>query len=77
MFPLDAPPDTSAYMTAGYTVFFIVATIYIISLLVRWHNLHQDMTTLEAIEKENELKEEKPIKPAKQKAASKKTTTKK
>ena len=77
MFPLDAPPDTSAYMIAGYTVFFIVAAIYIVSLLVRWHNLHQDMTTLEAIEKENKLKKEKPVKPAKRKAASKKTTKKK
>ena len=64
MFPLDAPPDTSAYMIAGYTVFFIVAAIYIISLLVRWHNLHQDMTTLETIEKENKVKKEKIIKPA-------------
>ena len=77
MFPLDAPPDTSAYMIAGYTVFFIVAAIYIVSLLVRWHNLHQDMTTLEAIEKENKIKEQKPIKPAKRRAASKKTTRKK
>jgi hypothetical protein len=77
MFPLDAPPDTSAYMIAGYTVFFIVAAIYIISLLVRWHNLHQDMTTLQAIEKENKIKEEKSVKPAKRKAAGKKTTKKK
>ena len=61
MFPLDAPPDTSAYMVAGYTVFFIVAAIYIVSLLVRWRNLHQDMTTLEAIEKENKVKKEKTI----------------
>jgi len=62
MFPLDAPPDTSAYMIAGYTVFFIVAAIYIISLLVRWHNLSQDMTTLEAIEKDIKSKAEKPSK---------------
>jgi hypothetical protein len=77
MFPLDAPPDTSAYMIAGYTVFFIIAAIYIVSLVVRWQNLHQDMTTLEAIEKENELKKEKTAKPAKRKAARKKTTKKK
>ncbi len=77
MFPLDAPPDTSAYMIAGYTVFFIVAAIYIVSLLVRWHNLHQDMTTLEAIQKENKIKEEKPVKPAKRKAAKEKTVKKK
>ena len=77
MFPLDAPPDTSAYMIAGYTVFFIVAAIYIVSLLVRWQNLQQDMTTLKAIEKENKIKEEKPVKPAKRKTASKKTIKKK
>ena len=77
MFPLDAPPDTSAYMIAGYTVFFIVAAIYIVSLLVRWHNLHQDMTTLESIEKENKLKEEKPVKPANRKVAKKKIVKKK
>ena len=63
MFPLDATPDTSAYMIAGYTVFFIVAAIYIVSLLVRWHNLHQDLTTLESIEKENKLKKEKTLSP--------------
>ena len=72
MFPLDAPPDTSAYMIAGYTVFFIVAAIYIISLLVRWRNLHQDMTTLEAIEKENKLKAETNSKSKKQKKRQKK-----
>jgi len=77
MFPLDAPPDTSAYMIAGYAVFFIVAAIYLVSLLIRWHNLHQDMTTLEAIEEENQLKKEKPVKPAKKKATSKKVTKKK
>ena len=72
MFPLDAPPDTSAYMIAGYTIFFIIAAIYIVSLLVRWHNIHQDMTTLETFEKENKLKKEKTVKPAKRKTASKK-----
>ena len=72
MFPLDAPPDTSIYMIAGYTVFFIVAAIYIVSLLLRWHNLHQDMTTLEAIEKENKLKTETTSKSKKQKTAKKK-----
>jgi hypothetical protein len=72
MFPLDAPPDTSIYMIAGYTVFFIVAAIYIVSLLVRWHNLHQDLTTLESIEKENKLKAETNSKSKKQKTAKKK-----
>jgi hypothetical protein len=59
-------------MIAGYTVFFIVAAIYIVSLLIRWHNLHQDMTTLESVEKENKVKKEKTVKSAKQKVAKKK-----
>ena len=62
MFPLDAPPDTSAYLIAGYVIFLIIAAIYIISLMVRWHNLNQDMTTLEAIEKDNKRKAEKALK---------------
>jgi len=72
MFPLDAPPDTSAYMIAGYTVFFIIAIIYIVSLLVRWRNLHQDIKTLETIEKENKAKMEKAPKAEKQKIVRKK-----
>ena len=72
MFALNAPPDTSAYMIAGYVVFFIIATIYIVSLFVRSHNINQDMSTLEAIEKENKFKREKPVKPPKRKTTSKK-----
>jgi uncharacterized membrane protein YhiD involved in acid resistance len=72
MFPLDAPPDTSIYMIAGYTVFFIVAAIYVVSLLVRWHNLHQDLMTLESIEEENKFKKETTSKSKKQKTAKKK-----
>ncbi len=59
MFPLDSPPNTSAYMIAGYVVFFIIAAIYLISLWVRWRNLHQDLNTLETIQKENEQKAKK------------------
>jgi len=77
MFPLDAPPDTSAYMIAGYAVFFIIAAIYIVSLFIRSRNINQDMNALEAIEKENKVKKEKPVKPAKRKAARKKTVRKK
>jgi len=77
MFLLDAPPDTSAYMIAGYVVFFIIAAIYLLSLIVRSHNIHQDLTTLESIEKENKLKEKKPVKPARRKATSKKAVKKK
>jgi len=48
----DAPPDTSAYMVAGYAVFFVISAIYLASLLVRRHNLEQDFKTLESIEAE-------------------------
>ena len=58
-------------MIAGYIVFFIIAAIYIVSLLVRWRNLHQDLTTLETIEKENKLKEEKLLKVEKSKTTRK------
>ena len=72
MFPLNAPPDTSAYMIAGYAVFFIIAAIYIASLFVRSRNINQDMSTLEAIKKENKLKKEKTFKAEKKQAVKKK-----
>ncbi len=72
MLPLDAPPDTSAYMIAGYAVFFIIVAIYLISLFVRWRNIHQDMLTLETIEKENKTKKETAPKPRKAKTVKKK-----
>jgi preprotein translocase subunit SecF len=46
----DAPPDTSAYMVAGYAVFFVISAIYLASFLVRRRNLEQDFKTLESIE---------------------------
>ena len=77
MFLLDAPPDTSAYMIAGYIVFFVIALIYLVSLLVRWRNLHEDMTTLETVEKESKSIPQKTVKTAKRKGASRKTAKKK
>jgi len=70
MFPLDAPPDTSGYMIAGYAVFFVVAILYLASLFVRWRNTNQDLTALETIEKENQpkAKARKDSKPGKPKA---------
>jgi len=43
-------PDTSAYMIAGYTVFFSVTIVYIISLFSRWKKLERDLKTLEEID---------------------------
>jgi len=43
-------PDTSAYMIAGYAIFFGVAIIYVTSLVARWKNLQRDLETLEELE---------------------------
>ena len=56
MFFQDAPPNTSAYMIAGYTIAFTVMAIYLISLAVRWRNLNQDLEMLESLEKESQPK---------------------
>ncbi len=53
MFLQDTPPDTSGYMIAGYVVFFAMAAIYLVSLMVRSRNLKQDLATLESMQKEN------------------------
>jgi len=43
-------PDTSAYMIAGYTVFFVVGAIYLASLIIRHRNLQRDLDTLEELD---------------------------
>ncbi len=48
----DVPPDTSAYMIAGYIIFFIVTAIYVASLFVRTNNLSRDLETLKDVEEE-------------------------
>ncbi len=42
--------DTSGYMISGYTIFFSVSIIYLISLVARWKNLMRDLETLEEME---------------------------
>jgi hypothetical protein len=54
MFILDTPPDTSAYMIAGYTIFFILIILYLISLFIRTRNLNQDLTILESIKEQSQ-----------------------
>jgi hypothetical protein len=49
----DAPPDTSAYMIAGYTIFFLIGAVYLASLVIRRRNLEQDLSTLESLEAED------------------------
>jgi hypothetical protein len=44
------PPDTSAYMIAGYVVIFGTMILYVLSLALRRRNLEQDMQTLQDLE---------------------------
>lgn len=48
---MDAPANTLTYMIAGYAVIFVVLAIYLISLAVRFRNLHQDEEMLSDLEK--------------------------
>ncbi len=69
MFFQNSPPDTSAYMIAGYAIFFLILAIYLASLLVRARNLRQDVATLESMRLENKAAEDRS-------AASKRTAGK-
>jgi len=54
MFILDTTPDTSIYMIAGYTIFFILMILYLISLFIRTRNLNQDLTVLESMKEQSQ-----------------------
>jgi hypothetical protein len=57
MFIQDATPDTSAYMIAGYAIFFVFMIIYLVSLFLRSRNLNQDLTVLESMKKPGQAAE--------------------
>jgi hypothetical protein len=40
------------YMLTGYAVIFIVLTIYLVSLFVRWQRLKRDLHILKNLEKQ-------------------------
>ncbi len=46
----EAPPNTDAYMIAGYIVIFGVMLIYLVSLIVRQRSLRKDLELLEDLE---------------------------
>jgi len=52
MFFQEVIPDTSGYMIAGYVIAFSVMAIYLLSLVIRWRNLKQDLAMLEEMQKE-------------------------
>jgi len=43
----DAPANTTAYMIAGYAVIFGVMALYLISVIVRFRNLKQELEILQ------------------------------
>ena len=51
MFFQEPTPDTSGYMIAGYVIAFVVMGLYVASMYLRTRNLHQDMTTLQELDK--------------------------
>ena len=60
MFILDTPPDTYAYMIAGYTIFFILIILYLISLFIRTRNLNQDLSILESMKEQSQTAASRP-----------------
>lgn len=50
---MDGPANTMVYMIAGYAVIFIVLSIYLISMVVRWRNLRQEEEILREIDKKS------------------------
>lgn len=46
----QGPAQTSGYMIAGYIVVFGVMLIYLVSLVIRYRNLSQDLEVLKDIE---------------------------
>ncbi|GAB4474178.1 MAG: hypothetical protein Kow0088_10040 [Anaerolineales bacterium] len=43
----EGPAETTAYMIAGYAIIIGVICVYIVSLWLRWRNLHRDQAMLE------------------------------
>jgi hypothetical protein len=48
---LEAIPDTSKYMIAGYVISFLTMGLYVASLYIRNRNLRQDQQTLEDLDR--------------------------
>jgi len=59
---LDATPDTSGYMIAGYVFSFVVMGIYVFSMYLRNANLERDAETLESLQAEEAKKSSSPKK---------------
>lgn len=49
---METTPDTVNYMIAGYVVFTIIMSLYMLSLYQRWRSLKKELTNLDESEKE-------------------------
>jgi hypothetical protein len=47
---MDATPNTFNYMVAGYIIFTVVMSVYIVSLVSRWNNLKRERQMLEDVD---------------------------
>ena len=47
---MEATPDTSGYMIAGYAISFLVMGVYTLSMYLRKRNLMRDLETLESLD---------------------------
>lgn len=47
---MEATPDTSGYMIAGYVIAFLTMGIYVLSIYLRGKNLRRDLETLEEVQ---------------------------
>ena len=72
---LEATPDTSGYMIAGFVVAFATMGLYLASLYLLNRNLNRDLDTLESIQKQAKSKAVKSI-PTKKARTGKKTKKK-
>jgi CcmD family protein len=49
---LQAPPDTSRFLIAGYTIAIVVMLLYVLSLYLRQRRLERDLQDLEELVEE-------------------------
>ena len=56
MFAVEGPANTLSYLVAGYVVIFGSMAAYLVSLIVRFRNLKQDMDMFQELEKKENKK---------------------
>jgi hypothetical protein len=49
---METTAETTSYMIAGFTVIFGILLVYLVSLVVRFRSLHQDLETLQDLDVE-------------------------